>query len=184
MFFELNSSPTFVSVKAGDGSAASPSIGFSAQATGLFRLGSSSINISIGGTERYDFRNGIIYSKASSNQQSYFMNGSTGFQRFCGGSIENASAELMVYGSTHASRAIDFELLAAGTAVVSWDHSADLLALGKNSSTVLRINATTTSAGAATATLTNAPTGAAGDPDTWLTVNINGTEHVIPAWTP
>jgi hypothetical protein len=42
-----------------------------------------------------------------------------------------------------------------------------------------------TAAGAATATLTNAPAGAAGNPDKWLQVKDSaGTIHVIPAWTP
>jgi len=44
----------------------------------------------------------------------------------------------------------------------------------------LRINGQVTGAGAASGTLTNAPT--AGDPAFWLPVNIAGTIHYIPCW--
>lgn len=42
----------------------------------------------------------------------------------------------------------------------------------------------TTAPGAAAGTLGNMPAGAAGNPDTFLTISIAGTTYVIPAWTP
>lgn len=44
-----------------------------------------------------------------------------------------------------------------------------------------RLNISTQSAGANTATLTNSPT--SGNPAIWIRININGTEYVMPAWT-
>jgi len=47
---------------------------------------------------------------------------------------------------------------------------------------LLDINSATETAGADTLTLTNGPSGTAGDPDVYLKVVINGTNYVIPAW--
>ncbi len=47
-----------------------------------------------------------------------------------------------------------------------------------------RLNTNTTAGNADALTLLNGPTGTAGNPDTYLTININGTNHVIPAWIP
>lgn len=47
---------------------------------------------------------------------------------------------------------------------------------------LLDINSATETAGADALTLTNGPTGTAGDPDVYLKVVINGTNYVIPAW--
>lgn len=39
-------------------------------------------------------------------------------------------------------------------------------------------------ASSATCTMTNGPTGTAGNPDKWITVWFNGSKLVIPAWKP
>lgn len=47
-----------------------------------------------------------------------------------------------------------------------------------------RFNSATVAAGTDLMTLENGPANTAGDPDTFLSLDINGTVHVIPAWTP
>lgn len=59
-----------------------------------------------------------------------------------------------------------------------------LFTLGTGSSNINRINGATETAAAATATLTNAPTNAAGNPDIWAKISWNGTTYVFPLWTP
>jgi len=47
-----------------------------------------------------------------------------------------------------------------------------------------RLNTATTSAGSDAMTLLNGPSGTAGNPDIFITINVNGTSYVIPAWAP
>lgn len=54
--------------------------------------------------------------------------------------------------------------------------------LGTGTSTIHQINSGTATAGADVMTMTNGPTGSAGDPAVFLKLNINGTGYVIPAW--
>lgn len=49
---------------------------------------------------------------------------------------------------------------------------------------VLALNGATTATGASTATMTNAPAGASGNPDIWMRITYNGTEYIFPGWTP
>jgi len=52
-----------------------------------------------------------------------------------------------------------------------------------DTTTVHEWNGATVAPGASTSTFTNAPAGAAGNPDVWMKVKYNGVEYVTPLWT-
>jgi hypothetical protein len=58
-----------------------------------------------------------------------------------------------------------------------------LITIGRTaSSSRIRINSLVGTAGADALTLSNGPTGTAGDPDIYLRMNVNGTDYVFPGW--
>lgn len=79
------------------------------------------------------------------------------------------------------NEALDVEFQNAGVKVGSYS-SAGVWTLGPSGGGVThKINSNVVAAGASTATLLTAPV--AGEPATWLKININGTDMLIPAWT-
>lgn len=84
----------------------------------------------------------------------------------------------------YSSAADNVDITTAGSNRMNVDSSGKIT-LGTASGTQIhRINGSTVSAGSDAMTLLNGPANTAGNPDTFLKININGTDYVIPAWTP
>lgn len=126
----------------------------------------------------------VSFNAAAAGSGSILMGVTDGNLAIAGGTSVTTPANILLYGSTHATQANDFYLRSATTSIIAWDDSANTLSLGKDSSTVLTLKGTTEAVGPSTATLTNAPAGAAGNPDVWMKVSYNGTTYIFPGWTP
>ena len=105
----------------------------------------------------------------------------TGAIRLLGGAGASAGG-IGLFGNSHATKAGAIEI-GNNSGLVFQANQAGKATVGL-ATQILRINSTTTAAGAATATMTNAPAGAAGNPDIWLNLDFNGTAVVVPGWTP
>lgn len=101
------------------------------------------------------------------------------------------SAAILQFGTGAAAGAI-FRVAGSGTAgnTITWTDALAITSAGKvtiqasATGQTLALNGATTAAGASTATLTNAPAGAATNPDIWMRITYNGTEYIFPGWTP
>lgn len=69
----------------------------------------------------------------------------------------------------------------AGTTMLSFSN-AGAVTLGNGPTQTHRVNGLVQAPAAGVLTLVNAPGAATGDPTVYLTININGTDYVIPAW--
>lgn len=110
-----------------------------------------------------------------------YRNVDTGAIRLLGGAGASAGS-VELYGNSHATKPGNIEI-GNNSGLVFQVNQAGKATVGL-ATQILRINSTTTAAGAATATMTNAPAGAAGNPDIWLNLDFNGTAVVVPGWTP
>ncbi len=154
----------------GAGSNTAPTFAVGATNVGMYRSAANTIAFATNGTIRLTVDN-----NGDCNCFSTFRVTGTGTATFPDyARIDDTNTGLRLTGSDALS------LTTGGTDYLTIS-SAGLVALGSGSGAVnVRINTSTTT-GASTGTLTNAP--AAGNPTGYLQVSVNGTTGKIPYWT-
>lgn len=176
------------------GSAATPSRSFQGDtATGDYLISSGIYGWSTNGTTAGNINNGVWNIGASGGTNVHVINGTLNilsgladdYDVRIRSSTTTGGARVAV---TNSSNSRDFEFkgnFGAGTETLTiGSDSADLMYLNRAGTVISFPNIGTTATGAATATMTNAPAGAAGNPDVWVNFTFNGVVYVMPAWTP
>lgn len=153
--------------------------------TTALTVSSGSVTIGVPNTGTLHTINGdVVFGSTNASDVCDIYRGSaTGVLSIQGDNTATPSA-ISIYGGTHASLASVIRFISANT-VTGVISAAGKWTLGASGTAeVVRLNTATTAAGAAAATLANAPAGAAGNPDVWFNLDINGTTVIVPGWTP
>lgn len=153
--------------------------------TNALTVSSGSVTIGVPNTGTLHTINGDVAfgSTNASDAADIYRNSATGLISIQGGNTATPSA-INIYGGTHATLASVIRFISANTVTGSISATGKWTLGASGTSEVVRLNTATTAAGVAAATLLNAPAGAAGDPDVWFQLDINGTTVVVPGWTP